>query len=93
MGGKGQVDEGIIADMEAGFAAGLFKDDLTLGDHVDLAHVSVHEPDMIGAARLRCREFINADGAKLGHAYLVRQVLTVAHSNVESPHASPHGLA
>jgi hypothetical protein len=80
MGGMGQVDECIIADVEAGLAAGLFKEDLTLGDHVDLAQVSLHEPDMtssaIGAARLRCRKFTNADGAKLGHAYLVGQVLT-----------------
>jgi hypothetical protein len=96
MSGTGQIDERVITGMEAGLAAGLLELYLALGDDVDLAHVSVHEPDMtsgaIGAAGFRCREFPDADGAKLGHAYLVGQLLTVARSNVESAYGGSQGL-
>jgi hypothetical protein len=96
MSGTGQIDERVITGMEAGLAAGLLELYLALGDDVDLAHVSVHEPDMtsgaIGRRVSMPREFPDADGAKLGHAHLVGQLLTVARSNVESAYGGSQGL-
>lgn len=96
MSGTGQIDERVITGLKDGLAAGLFEVYLTLSDDVDLADVCVHQSDMtsgaIGAAGFRCREFPDADGAKLNHAYLVGQLLTVARSNVESADGGSHGL-
>jgi hypothetical protein len=95
--GTGQVDERVITGMEVGLAPCLFEEHLILRDYVHLAHLSVHQPDMtsgaIGAAGFRCREFTDADGAKLSHADLVRQLLAIAHANVESADGRSDGLA
>ena len=58
VGGMAEVNERIVTGMEAGLATDLFDHYLTLGDHVDLADIGIHQLDVtsrtVGAARLGC---------------------------------------
>jgi hypothetical protein len=68
MGGAGEIDKGVVTDLEPGLTAVLFYADLALRNHVDLDKIRLHEVDVtagtIRATRPGGPQFTNMQGTK-----------------------------